>query len=434
MKAEIEKIVFGGAGIARTLEKTLFVRKSVSGDILEVEIFKDKKSFAECYVKKIIQPSKMRIEPKCKYFEKCGGCEHQNIEYTNQLKIKNDIINELLERGKISTEILPIIAGSDPLQYRNSIRFAFLNHSDGKISFSRHNFIDDDKLIEADFCLLVSGNCNMILKILKDFINKNIKDKTAFWQIKIREGKLTNEIMLEIITLTDILPNEKSIVEILKKNIPNIKSIYHTITSDKSLKKIRRRLIFGSPIINEKIGSFKFQISPQSFFQTNSAGAKVLYDVVKNFAEIEIGDTIYDLYCGTGTIGIYLSTLAKKIFGVEIVERAVIDAISNAKINKVGNTEFIAADSADYVRKNLKKLENTIIIVDPPRAGLKGDIIENISKAKFKKLVYVSCNPSTFVRDLKLFNDENIICKKIQPVDMFPQTKHIEVVGLLEKR
>lgn len=438
MQIEIEKLVFSGDGLARTSGgRPVFVSKTVPGDIIEVKIFEDKKSYCRGIVTKIIKPSPDRIEPPCPYFDNCGGCDHQNISYENQLKYKQEIFQEVLDRAKIKVKPEKIIAGSDKeFFYRNSIRFICTLDKNDNISFCRHkngipilNDHDKSVYIPIKECMLQSEISNLIISKLQSYINKQIENKKPFWQLKIREGKRTGEVMIEIITSSHDLPEEKGIVEILKQ-IQGVKSIYHTIASGKSLLNLRRRLIFGAPVIQEKIGGFTFQISPESFFQTNSSGVKTLYDKIKEFADIKFGDTVLDLYCGTGTIGIYLSTLAKKITGVDVVPEAIRDAKDNARINKIKNCEFICADVTKWLKQN-KKRRFDKIIVDPPRAGLSRDVIFDISHSDFDILIYTSYNPSTFARDLKLFEDRGVVAEKIQPIDMFPQTHHIELVAKL---
>lgn len=430
MKLKIEKLIFEGFGLGHSDDgRTVFVRKSVPGDELEVKVIKEKKSFAEAEIVKVIKPSDIRIKPECSYFDRCGGCEHMNISYENQLQLKGKIFNETLRRAGLNIEAEPIIAGSNSsLFYRNSIRFFFIE-KDGQISFARHNYLYENGLIEVDKCLLQSETCNEILAKLKEYINNNIENKKSFWQLKIREGKQTGELMVEIITHFDDLPGEKGIVDCLM-NIESIKSIYHVVAPGRSLKNMHRRLLFGSPIICEKVGKYKFQISPESFFQTNSLGVKTLYDKIKEFANVKIGDTVLDLYCGTGTIGIYLSTLAKKVIGVELVPEAIRDAKDNAKINHISNCEFICADASSYAIRNTSY---DIVILDPPRAGLTKDIIELLAKTK-STIIYTSCNPATFARDIKMFEENGLILTKVQPIDMFPQTHHIECVGILARK
>jgi len=433
MKVKIEKLIFEGFGLGHDESgKSIFVRKSVPGDIVDVEIIKDKKNYTEGIIKEIIEPSPDRIDPICPYFEKCGGCEHMNISYKNQLGFKNKIFLETFGRAKINKMPLPLIPGSNgDIYYRNSIRFFFVDGPEG-IDFARHNYIYDEGLVKVEKCYLQSETANEILARLKKFINNNVPDRSLFWQLKIREGKATDEFMIEIITSGDNLPGENGIVNALKE-IPTIKSIYHTVTPGKSLHNLRRRLIYGSPIIFEKIGKYKFQISPESFFQTNSLGVHTLYEKIKEFAAIEAGDNVLDLYCGTGTIGIYLSTLAKKVVGVEIVPEAVRDANDNAKINKMHNCSFINI-AAEKIFKNpiIHDSRFDILIIDPPRAGLSKEIISKLSAMNYKRLVYTSCNPATFARDIKIFESFGKKLVKVQPIDMFPQTHHIECVGLIK--
>jgi 23S rRNA (uracil1939-C5)-methyltransferase len=450
MKLKIEKLIFEGFGLGHSDDgRTVFVRKSVPGDELEVKVIKENKSFAEAEIQKVIKPSDIRIESECRYFDKCGGCEHMNISYPDQLRLKGEIFNETLSRAGLNIKAEPIIAGSDsPLFYRNSIRFFFVE-KDGQITFDRHNYLYEDGFVEVDKCLLQSETCNEILEKLKHYINNDafaegeagapasgetgMRGKKSFWQLKIREGKQTGQFMVEIITHFDDLPGEKGIVECLK-NIEAIKSIYHVVAPNRNLKNMHRRLLFGSPIIHEKIGKYKFQISPESFFQTNSLGVKTLYDIIKQFADIKIGDTILDLYCGTGTIGIYLSTLAKKVIGVELVPEAIRDAKDNAKINHISNCDFICSDGEKYLKQqfNNSTIQQLKIIVDPPRAGLTNNIIKLLVKTK-SSIIYTSCNPATFARDIKTFKENGLKLKKVQPIDMFPQTHHIECVGILAK-
>lgn len=486
MEIKIEKLVFEGFGLGHekgdrsfdgvynepaecaqdfsNRKKAIFVLKAVPGDILDVEIVKDKKNYAEGIIKEIIKPSPNRIQPKCKYFDKCGGCESMNISYKDQLKFKEEVFVETLKRQGVDIVPEKIIAGSNSEYfYRNSIRFFFLHLKDNKISFGRHNYQYNKGFVEVDNCFLQSKTTNQILTSLKECLNEDGASKTDLWQLKIREGKFTGEFMVEIITTSHELPCQKEIVDTLK-NIAGIKSIFHTIAPAKSLKNMKRRLIFGSPVIFEKIGKFKFQISPESFFQTNSLGVHTLYEKIKEYAGVKFGDNILDLYCGTGTIGIYLSTLAKKVTGVEIVPEAIRDAKDNAKINHVNNCEFINI-AAEKIFSNPLLLQPKagwpladttscqLLILDPPRAGLSKEVIleicnklrtdncppalpdaKHLRAGELKTIVYVSCNPATFARDVKIFEENSCKLIKVQPIDMFPQTHHIECVGLISTK
>ncbi len=447
----IEKLIFEGYGLGHVDGKAIFVRKSVPGDELEVETVNIKKNYDEAIIRKIIKPSTKRITPRCPYFDICGGCDHQNISYTDQLKFKDQIIDEMIEQNQIETgERLPIIPGSDSEYfYRNSIRFEFVTRlvdphtatyevaAPVSIQIARHNYLDPAKPVITDFCLLQSEFSNELCQSILDLYNnygvpdnRKLLVDNHLWQIKIREGKQTGEFMLEMITKSSTLPMERGLKDLVKA-FPEIKSFYHTIAPDKNIYKLKRRLLAGKPVIYEKIGKYTFQISPESFFQTNSLGVQTLYDQIKNFADIQMGDRVVDLFCGTGSIAIYLSTLAKSVIGVEIVPEAIRDAKDNAKINKISNVEFHCFDVSKLNNETMWQYSNAILVLDPPRAGLKPELIKKICKCDPKRIVYVSCNPATFFRDIKVFNKYGLGLTKLQPIDMFPQTHHIELVGLL---
>lgn len=431
MKLRIEKLVFGGAGLARQNDKTYFVKKSVPNDEVEIEILKDKKSFAEAKILDVINPSDARQNPACPYFNDCGGCDHQNIRYVDQLKFKEEIFKETIMRAGIETDILPIISATkEEFFYRNTIRF-FSVVRDNQFSFAMHNFSNPNSLISIDKCFLQSELANDLMQKLSEIINNDCCNKNDFLGIRIREGKATGQFMIELITKNNELENKEKFIKVLKE-FPEIKSAYQTISESAALTRVKRKLLYGAPIIYEKIGKYTFQLSPESFFQTNSLGAKTLYDKIKEFADIRIGESVLDLYCGTGTISTYLSTFAKKIIGIEIVQSAINDAHANAKINKVKNCEFICSDVERWLRTN-KETNIDKIILDPPRDGLTKELILKLSTLNFKNLIYVSCNPSTFARDIKEFEKHSLKLLKTQPIDMFAQIHHIECIGIINR-
>lgn len=433
MQTKIEKIIYEGWGLGKeeNSDRKVFVKKTVPEDIVKYKIVKEKPNLVEAEISNIISPSPMRVEPSCPFFNKCGGCDHQNISYDSQLQIKEKVFFETLERARIKITPEPILAGSsDQFYYRNVMRFFLDIDKNGQLKSYMHHFNYQKGLVEIDQCQLLSEESNKILSVFLNFVNQNIEDKSSFWQLRIRHAKETDQYMVDIMT-TQSLPEEHSIIRVLLKNFEKIASIYHSQSETKNLKKLKRRLIFGSPVIQEKIGYFTFQISPESFFQTNSKGVKNLYETIKKIADVKIGESLLDLYCGTGTIGIYLSTMAKEVTGVEIVQSAINDANDNAKINHVKNCRFLCSDSHEYLRQTNQYFD--VIIVDPPRSGLDKLLINRLSLINFGRLIYVSCNPATFARDINLLHDKRIELKKVQPVDMFPQTHHIECVGLLTK-
>ena len=422
MKIEIEKLIYGGAGIGHADGKAIFVKKSVPDDLLEINITKDKNNFAEGVIKEIIKPSPDRIEPKCPHFARCGGCDHQNISLENQLKFKQEIFAETLNRQGIETEILPILKTGD-WAYRNVMRF-YLVESCNKFLLAMHDL--NNQLMPIQHCDLISEQANEIIQKFLAEINNSI-EKEIFKQIRIRESLAFGEIMIELITNQPISKKDALITLAEQENIA---SLYNSIGTNE--RELQRRLLFGSPIIFDKIGKYKFQISPESFFQTNSSGAEILYNQIKKLADIKMGDSVLDLFCGTGSIGIYLSTLAKSVTGIEINQQAVNDAQANAKINKIPNVEFLCANLSDPQQySNITIKQFNVVILDPPRSGLTPELILQLYKLSNFKLLYVSCDPATFARDIKEFSKHNFVLKKVQPVDLFPQTFHIESVGLL---
>lgn len=427
---KIEKLIFGGFGLTRDEKgKPIFVYKAVPEDDIEITIVSEKKSYSKAIIKKIIKPSKFRITPICPAFNDCGGCEHQNISYNQQLIFKNEIFKEALAREKIVTRSHELIKGSDsPFYYRNVTRFMFALNYKNEIVYQMHNYLYNNPNIVIDSCFLQSEMTDEIMQSIRNTINNFARDKNSFWQLRIREGKATNQIMVEIMTDNNVLPAKSELIDALKI-FNQVKSIYHTYSYNRDINKLTRNLLYGSPVIYEKVGNFTFQISPESFFQTNSLGIDTLYDTIKRFADIKMNETVLDLYCGTGTIGIYLSLLAKNIIGVDEVSNAIMDAKDNAKINKIPNCEFIENDVEKYLKINKNKIDK--IIVDPPRSGLAKNIIKYLVDLKPKKIIYVSCDPSTFARDIKLFENCGWKLIEVQPIDMFPQTHHIECVGVL---
>ena len=368
MKLKIEKLIYEGYGLGRTKDKPVFVSKSVPGDELEVKILKDNKSFQVGSIKKVISPSPKRIEPKCKHFDECGGCDHQNINYPDQLKLKDEIFKEVLSRAKINITSESIIPGSNhPFFYRNSIRF-FIKKINDKIEFCRHHYITND-LIPIQECFLQSETANKVLTDLKTLLSE--KDEIgSLYQIKIRQGKMTGDFMVELITNSEELANKDEILSPLK-SIDGIKSIYHTVTPAGSLRNARRHLVFGSAIIFEKVGKYTFQISPESFFQTNSLGIKTLYDVIKDFAKVDIrvaeilkaenvegSDKLLELEVNSGLdTRTIIAGLAHVYKPEELVGKKIL-LVANLKpakiFNKKSNGMLLAA--------KLKKKDNPVLI------------------------------------------------------------------------
>ena len=401
-KVEVTKLDHQGRGIAKINDKIIFIPNALPEETVDVDIILEKKKYYEGIIKETINASDKRIKSICSYFEECGGCQFLNMNYPDSLDYKQNKVEEIMNKYLgIKIKINNIVACDNNLYYRNKTTFQVEND----IGFFKEK---TNTLIPVDKCYISDIKINDIYKAIKDNINlTNVK------QVIIRATKNTLESM--VIFKTSNYIDNKKIIDILKKKVD---SIY-----------INDELIYGKGKIIENLCNKNFYISPSSFFQVNTLQAEKLYNKAIAYADIKKEDTVLDLYCGTGTIGIVASDKAKKVIGIELNKEAIKDANENKKLNNINNIEFYDGDVGKILNKNNYKPD--IIIVDPPRAGLDSLALSQILNIRPKKLVYVSCDLMTLARDLKLLsNDYDIL--ELTPVDMFPYTAHVESVCALK--
>lgn len=401
-KVEVTKLDHQGRGIAKINDKIIFIPNALPEETVDVDIILEKKKYYEGIIKETINASDKRIKSICPYFEECGGCQFLNMNYQDSLDYKQNKVEEIMNKYLgIKIKINNIVACDNNLYYRNKTTFQVKND----IGFFKEK---TNTLIPVDKCYISDIKINDIYKAIKDNINlTNVK------QVIIRATKNTLESM--VIFKTSNYIDNKKIIDILKKKVD---SIY-----------INDELIYGKGKIIEILCNKNFYISPSSFFQVNTLQAEKLYNKAIAYADIKKEDTVLDLYCGTGTIGIVASDKAKKVIGIELNKEAIKDANENKKLNNINNIEFYAGDVGKILNKNNYKPD--IIIVDPPRAGLDSLALSQILNIRPKKLVYVSCDLMTLARDLKLLsNDYDIL--ELTPVEMFPYTAHVESVCALK--
>jgi 23S rRNA (uracil1939-C5)-methyltransferase len=454
---EIKVLDFANEGksISRYNDFVVFIDNAIPGDVVELKIYKVKKNFAFGKAIKIITPSELRVNPRCSYFGVCGGCKWQNLEYKSQLGFKRKGIIDSLERiGKIENPEVNEVISSDLIYFfRNKMEFSFsdkrwlLEEEKDKpkedVNFALGLHIPErfDKVLDIKECLLESETSNGILNFTRDFSKENNLDAfspkahTGYLRnLVIREGKKTNQIMVNLVTYDDRPELMEKYSSQLLKSFPSISTIINNITERRSQVAIGdyEKILHGPGYIEEKLGEFIFRISPNSFFQTNTLGTEKLYSVIKDYAVKEKNKIIWDLYCGAGTISIFLSKYAEKIFGFEIVESAIKDARLNTEINNINNCEFISGDLKDNIIKDSFPTPD-LIILDPPRSGVHEQVLREILLVAPSRIIYVSCNPQTQARDLIILNEKYNI-RDIQPVDMFPHTMHIENVIYLCKK
>lgn len=447
-----------GKAVAKIDGKVFFIEGAVPGDVVDVFVTKDKKSWAEGKATAIKKPSPDRVIPFCIHFGICGGCKWQMLPYTLQLKYKDQEVREVFRRiGKLSdVPILPIIGSEKSVHYRNKLEFTFSNKKflspeeltqlgenewpGGALGYHVPRLYD--KIIDIYECWLMDGINNKIRNLLRKFALANnysyydIKEHKGFLRNIIVRYATTGELMVNIIFGNDDPKKIDAICQFLLSEVPEITTLLYTINQkwNDTIYDLQPQVVTGKGFIVEKLGIFDFKISPKSFFQTNTRQAETLYNVVKDFAQLKGDETIYDLYCGTGSIGIFLSKYVRKIIGVEVIEDAINDAKENAAMNGLTDTHFFAGDVIHLCNDEFFKTHGhpDIVIVDPPRAGLHAKLIEKLLEINPPKIVYVSCNIATQARDLQLLSLGYQV-EKLQPVDMFPHTHHIECVALLTK-
>ncbi len=454
LNVTIENVAFGGKGICRINDYVIFVPNTLPQDEVKIRVTKRKTGYGEARILELVKPSPLRQDAPCKYFGWCGGCTWQKVSYEQQLEFKWNHVKESIQHISDIKDIeVPKPIASEKIRaYRNKMEFSFadkrwlLPHELGNMEIEKsfalglHVPGTFDKIISIDECLLQSDAANEILKFTQIYCKENnllpygIRSHEGFLRfLVIRESHFSGDIMVNIVTAFSDSKNMSKLAQELSQKFPQIKSIINTINDRKAQIAFGEEeiVLYGDSFITDKLFDKMYKISANSFFQTNTAQAERLYEIVMEFAEVDKQDTVWDLYCGTGTITLLLAVKAKRVYGFELVERAILDARKNAKEFGVQNVEFILGDV--LVEKSNVKNNPAVIVVDPPRSGLHPKVAAFLSESNAKKIVYVSCNPTTMARDIKIIK-ENYNLTKIQPVDMFPQTYHIESVALLERK
>lgn len=459
----VEGYAAEGKAIGKSEGKVIFIENCIPGDVVDVQLLKNKKDWANAFPIRFAHLSPDRVQPFCMHFGICGGCTWQNLPYKKQLDYKQkQVEDQLIRIGKIQfPQILPIIGSSETEGYRNKMEYTFSTKKyipkeefsqikasgevydtkveQGVAGFHAKGFFD--KVVEIDICYLQNEPTNEIRKFIAQFARLR---KIPFYDIKEHQGWLrtmqirnttTNQLMVNIVFGYEDKENREALLNLLLEKFPQITTLLFTINEKKndSLYDLEPQIYSGEGFIKEYLENFIYKISPKSFFQTNSKQAEKLYQVAREFALLDGTQTLYDLYCGTGSIGIFCSEKAEKIIGVEVVEEAIEDAKENAKLNNIQHASFFAGDVIKICNNDFfaEHGRPDVIITDPPRAGMHEKLIEKLLEMEAPLIVYISCNPATQARDLALLNVKYDITK-VQPVDMFPHTMHIENVVQLK--
>jgi len=450
----IEDMAFGGKGLARVDGLAVFVDQAAPLDLVSARIIKKKKSFAHARIVKLLEPSPFRLNPPCEYSGFCGGCKWQFLEYDRQIAYKKQHVADSLRHiGFVEDAIVhPVIPSELIFGYRNKMEFSCSdkrwllpdemgqNNLETGFALGLHVPGTFYKVLDINACLLQPDLGNLILDDVGKFIKKSgvpvygLRSHIGFWRfLMLRHSVALDQWMVNIITSAEDRDKVQPLADLLMEKYPKIASVINNITSRPAGVAIGEYEIClsGSSCIKDKIGPYEFEISANSFFQTNTLGAMRLYDTVKDFAGLNGQETVIDLYSGTGTIPIYLAECAKEIIGIEIIESAVRDAENNCRNNHISNCRFIHGDIKNCLAQITKHPD--VMIIDPPRAGMHKDVVKQVVDMAPDKIVYVSCNPSTLARDINMMKDSYQVLE-VQPVDMFPHTYHIESVAKLKRK
>ena len=443
LEVKISDVTASGDGVAKIEGYPLFIKGGVTGDVLCVTVTKTNKSYGFARIERIIAPSPFRAEAPCPVFEACGGCDFMHIDYNQQKKIKSDTVENNLRRlgGAKDFEYEEIIGADSIYNYRNKAQFP-IGKVKGRIVCGFYSKKSHD-IIPCSGCMIQNEDINKAVELFLEYANENRlsvydekKHRGLLRHIYVRSGNKTNEILVVIVTNSQKpLPSEGALTEKLSA-LKNIKGIIQNINTEKTNLVLgdKNRVIWGDGYITSCIGDLKFNISPQSFFQVNGEQTERLYSKALEYAGITEDDTVFDLYCGVGSISLFLARSAKKVIGVEIVEKAIENAKENAKLNSIDNAEFHAGDCGIVVDRLIKNGEKAdVVVVDPPRKGCSEDLLVLIQKMSPEKLVYVSCNSATLARDVKYLEENGFKLRKVCAVDLFPMSGHCEAVALLQQ-
>lgn len=432
---KIEKLVYKGFGLGFENSQPVFVSNAVPEDVLDVQVISTRRQVSFAKIEKVIKSSPKRIEPDCEVFGKCGGCDWLNISYDDQLKYKQEIVEEIFQNIEIEKINKIIASGKEP--YRNKSFFPVAK-KDGKpitgmFESRSHNVIPHKKCSLQP--PLFDDICEKVISYIEASKMQVYNDRNHAGNarhIGIRYAEKTNEIIVILVSRNRKIPFSKQLVRILCESYPNIVGIIQNINPDKTnvILGDDEKILFGRDFIYEQIGKTKFKLNYKSFFQVNTKQAERMYEFVKH--SVSEGSHVIDAYCGVGTIGLYMAGKTAKVIGIENNVKAVQDAKENAKLNKIDNCKFVAGYVETELPKILKNNEINTIIFDPPRKGLEHRIIDSIPP-EIKKIIYISCDPMTQIRDIKLMMEKDFMPKEMQPFDMFPHTFHIENVIILER-
>ena len=442
VRERIIDISHQGQGVIKVDGYTVFVEDGLIDDLVDVEITNARKNFGFGKVVEVVEESEHRIESKCEVSHECGGCQFQELDYKKQLEYKEDMVkNNLMRIGNIENPPMENIIGMDePYRYRNNVQIPVgMSRGYPLIGYYKKG---SNYIVDTDTCKIQDEIADRAIKVLREFMMEygvqgyNHKHRRGMIRhMVVRTAEKTKDTMIVIVTNSHKLPNKNIMVDMFTEAIPEIKSIVNNVNTEDTNMVLgdSQEVLFGEGHIKDTIGELTFRISPQSFFQINSVQTEKLYGKVKDYLDLDGSETLVDLYCGIGTIGMYLADSCSQVIGIETMKESIKDGEKNLKLNSIDNMEFLEGNAENVFPKLVEDgVEVDALVVDPPRKGLDEEVVEAILELQPEKFVYVSCESATLARDLERL-EEVYRVGKVQPVDMFPHTTHVESVVLLEK-
>ncbi|MFF2754990.1 23S rRNA (uracil(1939)-C(5))-methyltransferase RlmD [Psychrobacillus sp. NPDC058041] len=437
----IEDLTHDGAGVAKVEGYPLFVQGGLPNETAEIHVLKTLKNYGFAKLINIVEPSPFRVKAPCPVFGECGGCQLQHMTYEGQLVWKENMVRNVMKRiGKIDAPVLPVKGMEKPWEYRNKSQIPF-NLENGQVIAGFYQS-KTHRIADTNTCLIQTDSADRLLRAIKekalelDLVPYNEDTKKGqLRHLVVRKGRATGEVMVVLVTKHPKLSKKDEIINFIQAIEPNVTSIIQNVNNRNTnvIFGDETNVLWGKAVIEDLIGDVRFEISARSFYQVNPEQTEVLYKQALDYAQLSGDETVIDAYCGIGTISLFLAHKAKQVLGVEIVPQAIEDAKRNAKLNGFTNTYFEAGPAEEVIPKWYEEGRKAdVLVVDPPRKGCDEALLNTIIEQRPKRVVYVSCNPATLARDLRILEDGGYKTKEIQPVDMFPQTTHVECCAWLE--
>jgi 23S rRNA (uracil1939-C5)-methyltransferase len=443
LELRIDSLAYGGNGVARLNGFVVFVRRGLPGDLVRARVTKVKKGYAEATAVAVVEPGADRVEAPCVHFPACGGCRFQDLAYEAQVAAKAEQVREALARigGIAEPPLEPIVPAASPFHYRNKLEYSFTRDEDGRVALGFHRAGRWDQVLDVERCWLTTELGNAVREAVRDWAREERLEpfdqgaQTGYLRhLVVREGRNTGQALVVLVTAPGELADPDFLVESLRR-FPEVRSVQWAVNDRPAeVTNLPTHLLWGDEAIEEELCGLRLRVRPNAFLQTNTEMAERLYALAGEAAGLTGSETVYDLYCGIGTIGLSMAARALSVWGVEVSEESVACAIENAELNGISNAAFFAGD----VARSLEELADRagppdVVVVDPPRAGLSGKALRHLARLEPPRLVYVSCNPTTLAGNLKELAEVGYRLERVTPVDMFPHTPHVEAVALLSK-